>query len=59
MLPSQNVGPIEQDMKKVGVGHFVLVNSPDPPIVGQWQIVLQIQVSDLSQPNVSFVDTVQ
>jgi copper transport protein len=59
VLPSQNVGPIEQDMKKVGVGHFALVNSPNPPIVGQWQIVLQIQVSDFSQPDVSFADTVQ
>jgi copper transport protein len=59
VLPSQNVGPIEQDMKKVGVGRFELVNSPNPPIVGQWQIVLQVQVSEFSQPDVSFVDTVQ
>jgi len=59
VLPSQNVGPIEQDMKKVGVGRFVLVNSPNPPIVGTWQIVLQVQVSAFSQPDVSFVDTVQ
>ena len=59
VLPSQNVGPIETDMKKAGVGRFVLVNSPNPPIVGQWQIVLQVQVSDFSQPEVSFVDTVQ
>ena len=59
VLPSQNVGPIEQDMKKVGVGRFVLLNSPNPPIVGTWQIVLQVQVSAFSQPDVSFVDTVQ
>ena len=59
VLPSQNVGPIEQDMKKVGVGRFVLINSPNPPIVGTWQIVLQVQVSAFSQPDVSFVDTVQ
>jgi copper transport protein len=59
VLPSQNVGPIEQDMKKVGVGRFELVNSPNPPIVGRWQIVLQVQVSEFSQPDVSFVDTVQ
>ena len=59
VLPSQNVGPIEQDMKKAGVGRFVLVNSPNPPIVGKWQIVLQVQVSAFSQPDVSFVDTVQ
>ncbi len=58
-LPSQNVGPIETDMKKVGVGRFALVNSPNPPIVGTWQITLQIQVSEFSQPDVSFVDTVQ
>jgi copper transport protein len=59
VLPSQNVGPIEEDMKKVGVGRFVLANSPNPPIVGTWQIVLQVQVSAFSQPNVSFTDTVQ
>jgi copper transport protein len=58
-LPSQNVGPIETDMKKVGVGHFVLANTPNPPIVGTWDITLQIQVSEFSQPDVSFVDKVQ
>ena len=59
VLPAQNVGPIETDMKKVGVGRFALTNSPNPPIVGKWQVVLQVQVSEFSQPNVSFVDTVQ
>jgi copper transport protein len=59
VLPAQNVGPIETDMKKVGVGRFALANSPNPPIVGTWQVVLQVQVSEFSQPNVSFVDTVQ
>lgn len=59
VLPAQNVGPIETDMRKVGVGRFALTNSPNPPIVGKWQIVLQVQVSEFSQPNVSFVDTVQ
>jgi len=58
-LPSQNVGPIETDMKKTGVGRFSLVDSPNPPIVGTWDITLQIQVSEFSQPDVSFVDTVQ
>jgi copper transport protein len=58
VLPSKNVGPIEEDMKKAGVGRFVLPNSPNPPIVGTWQIVLQVQVSEFSQPNVSFTDTV-
>ena len=59
VLPAQNVGPIETDMHQVGVGRFVLTNSPNPPIVGKWQIVLQVQVSEFSQPDVSFVDTVQ
>jgi hypothetical protein len=58
-LPSENVGPIETDMKRIGVGRFVLANSPNPPIVGKWQIVLQVQVSEFSQPDVSFVDAVQ
>jgi len=59
VLPSQNVGPIETDMQKAGVGRFVLTDSPNPPIVGTWQIVLQVQVSEFSQPDVNFVDTVQ
>jgi copper transport protein len=59
VLPAQNVGPIETDLKRVGVGRFALVGSPNPPIVGTWQIVLQIQVSAFSQPEVSFVDHVQ
>jgi hypothetical protein len=46
-------------MKKSGVGRFVLVNSPNPPVVGKWQVVLQVQVSEFSQPDVSFGDTVQ
>ncbi len=58
-LPSEDVGPIETDMKKAGVGQFVLRDSPNPPIVGTWQITLQIQVSQFSQPDVSFVDKVQ
>ena len=58
-LPSQNVGPIETDMKKTGVGRFALIDSPNPPIVGTWEITLQIQVSEFSQPDVSFVDKVQ
>ncbi len=58
-LPAENVGPIETDLKKVGVGRFVLINSPNPPIVGTWQITLQVQVSEFSQPDVSFVDKVQ
>jgi copper transport protein len=58
-LPSQNVGPIETDMKRTGIGGFALVDSPNPPIVGTWEITLQIQVSEFSQPDVSFVDTVQ
>jgi copper transport protein len=59
VLPSQNIGPVEVDMQKVGVGRFSLEQSPNPPVVGQWQIVLQIQVSEFSQQNASFTDTVQ
>jgi copper transport protein len=59
VLPSQNLGPIETDMKKSGVGRFDLVNTPNPPVVGKWQVVVQVQVSEFSQPDVSFVDTVQ
>ncbi len=58
-LPSKNVGPIVTDMQKVGPGRFVLTNTPDPPIVGSWQITLQVQVSAFDEPDVGFVDTVR
>ena len=58
-LPAENVGPIETDMRKVGVGRFVLSNTPDPPIIGTWQITLQIQVSAFDEPDASFVDDVR
>jgi hypothetical protein len=58
-LPSENVGPIVTDMTKAGVGRFVLLDTPDPPIVGTWQITLQIQVSPFSQPDAGFVDAVR
>jgi copper transport protein len=58
-LPAENVGPIETDMKRVGVGKFVLANTPDPPIIGTWQITLQIQVSPFDEPDASFVDPVR
>ncbi len=58
-LPSLNVGPIVVDMVQSGIGRFVLTQIPAPPIVGTWQITLQVQVSAFEQPDVSFVDTVQ
>ena len=57
-FPAENVGPIEADMHRVGVGKFVLSNTPDPPIIGSWQITLQIQVSPFDEPDASFVDQV-
>ena len=59
ILPAENVGPIVTDLHRVGVGKFVLSNTPDPPIVGTWQITLQIQVSPFDEPDASFVDVVR
>jgi putative copper export protein/methionine-rich copper-binding protein CopC len=59
ILPSQNVGPIITDLQKVGIGRFVLNNTPDPPIVGSWDITLQIQVDAFDEPDASFVDQVR
>lgn len=58
-LPSKNVGPIEADLVKTGVGRFQLADTPNPPIAGQWQVVAQVQVSAFLLLDVSFVDTVQ
>ena len=58
VLPSENVGPIETDLKHLGVGRFGLRNSPYPPIIGTWQIVLQVQVSEFQESDVSFNDRV-
>jgi copper transport protein len=59
ILPAENVGPIVTDLHRVGVGKFVLSDTPDPPIVGTWQITLQIQVSPFDEPDASFVDVVR
>jgi copper transport protein len=56
--PERNIGPIETDLKRTGPGTFELANSPDPPVVGRWQIVVQVQVSAFSQLDASFADTV-
>jgi copper transport protein len=58
-LPAQNVGPIEADMQRVGTGRFVLTDTPDPPIIGSWQVTLQIQVSAFDERDVGFVDAVR
>jgi copper transport protein len=56
--PDRNIGPIEADLKPAGPGIFELADSPDPPVVGSWQIVVQVQVSPFSQLDASFLDTV-
>jgi copper transport protein len=56
--PARGIGPIETDMRRTGPGVFTLADSPDPPVIGQWQIVVQVQVSAFSQLDVSFADTV-
>ena len=58
-LPSLNVGPIIVDMKKVGVGQFELSNTPNPPIVGDWQVTLQVRVSDFDEQESTYVDQVK
>ena len=59
ILPSRNVGPIITDLQKAGVGRFVLNDTPVPPIVGRWNITLQIQVDAFDEPDASFVDQVR
>jgi copper transport protein len=56
--PERNIGPIETDLRRTGPGTFELPDSPDPPVVGRWQIVVQVQVSAFSQLDASFTDTV-
>ena len=58
-LPAENVGPLETDLKKVGVGRYELLDTPLPPIVGVWQITLQLRVSDLNETDVNFTDHVR
>src|ERR1019366_8236712 len=53
-LPSIGVGPIIVDMKKVGAGLFVLNDTPNPPIIGDWQVTLQVRVSDFAEQDASF-----
>ena len=58
-LPSKNVGPLASDLKRVGVGRYALLDTPLPPIVGKWQITLQIRVDDFNEVDVNFTDDVR
>ena len=40
----------------MGVGRYALIDTPFPPIVGKWQITLQIRVSDFNEADVNFTD---
>ena len=46
-------------MTRVGVGRYTLNDTPLPPIVGTWQITLQIRVSDFDETDVTFTDRVR
>jgi copper transport protein len=58
-LPAKQVGPLSADLKRVGVGHYVLSDTPLPPIVGDWEITLQMRVDDFNQTDVNFTDAVR
>ena len=58
-LPSKNVGPLASDLKRVGVGEYALLDTPLPPIVGQWQITVQIRVDDFNEVDLNFTDDVR
>ena len=58
-LPSKNVGPLASDLKRVGVGQYALLDTPLPPIVGQWQITVQIRVDDFNEVDLNFTDDVR
>ena len=40
-------------------GRYVLLDTPLPPIVGDWQITLQIRVDDFNEADVNFTDDVR
>jgi copper transport protein len=58
-LTSPSVGPLSADLRRVGVGRYVLADTPLPPIVGEWQITLQIRVDDFNETDVNFTDHVR
>ena len=58
-LNSPSVGPLSADLRRVGVGRYVLADTPLPPIVGDWQITLQIRVDDFNETDVNFTDHVR
>jgi copper transport protein len=56
-LPAKNVGPLVEDMPKVGPGHYQL-STPDLSIAGDWTVTLQVRVDEFTQKDVDFRDTV-
>ena len=57
-MPEKDVGPIEREMVKPGVGHFILEGISDLSIPGTWEITLAVRVSDFDQQRVTFTDTI-
>jgi copper transport protein len=56
-LPAKNVGPLVENMPKVGPGHYQL-STPDLSIAGDWTVTLQVRVDEFTQKDVDFQDTV-
>ena len=57
-LPEKGIGPLEREMVKGGVGHFILEGISDLSIAGTWEITLNVRVSDFDQERITFTDPI-
>jgi copper transport protein len=53
-LPDKGVGPLSVRANKAGVGHFIVLSTPDMSIAGTWNVTLVSRLSEFEQERTSF-----
>jgi nitrogen fixation protein FixH len=57
-LPSAGVGPIARKLQPMGPGHFMLAESRDLSIAGEWDIDVVVRVDEFDETRLKFKDTI-
>jgi copper transport protein len=53
-LPDKGIGPINREATKSGVGHFIVLSTPDMSIAGTWTVTLVARTSEFQESQIPF-----
>ena len=53
-MPDKGVGPINRESTKAGVGHFLILSTPDMSIAGTWTVNLVARTSEFQEVQIPF-----